>query len=557
MAGDLQVGAPAVSGIGSDPVALEILWSRLVALVEESVGTLVRTAFSPSVRESNDLTCALMDAEGNALAQSLTSTPLHTGVKSVTMKSLLRKFPKESWRPGDAAITNDPWTGTGHRFDVTIARPIFHGARLVGFAVNDTHWSDLGGAGMVVENRDVFEEGLGIPDCKVLKAGEPVEEVFDFIRINTRFPEETLGDLHAQLVAADRLTMSVAALLEETGLPDLAEAAASIYERSERSMRDAIRQIPAGTYSYELDTDGYDEPLHLKVSLTVDPGQGDVRVDFDGSSPQTTRALNAVWNYTYAWSVFALKAALDPETPNNDGCLRPFEVVAPLGSVVNPRWGAPVSVRHQTGHYIPTLVLAALAQAAPEKLIAQCGSPPHRSLISGEWPDGGRFGFTINASGGLGAGAHNDGLHATAFPTNTVCISLEILERLYPVRFWARELVTDSGGAGRHRGGCGQRIDFEYTGPRGAFLSPLLERVRLAPAGIEGGLAGSTAGMTRNGEALRPKVRVEMYPGDRFEIRTAGGGGFGPPAERDVEALTADLAAGIVSPAAAAKLYWR
>lgn len=546
MAGDLQVGSNPRAALASDPVALEIFWARLIALVEESVGTLARTAFSPSVRESNDLTCALMDADGNALAQSLTSTPLHTGVKSVTMKALLDSFPRAQWEPGDAAISNDPWIGTGHRFDVTIARPIFHRGRLVGFAVNDTHWGDLGGAGMVVENRDVFEEGLGIPNCMVMKRGEPVQVVLDFIRLNTRFPEETIGDLYAQLAAADRLAAAVAELLEEAGLDDLEATASSIYARSEASMRAAIASLPAGAQSYELDTDGYDEPLHLKVTVSVWPDQGRIKVDFDGSSAQTSRALNAVWNYTYAWAVFALKAALDPETPNNDGCLRPFEVVAPEGSVVNASWGAPVSVRHQTGHYIPTLVLAALGEMAPERVIAQCGSPPHRSLISGEWPDGRRFGFTINASGGLGAGSRNDGLHATAFPTNTVCISLEILERLYPVVFWARELIPNSGGAGRHRGGCGQRIAFEFTGSRPGFLSPLVERVKLAPAGLQGGAAGATASMTRNGEPVRPKVRIPIHPGDRFEIRTAGGGGFGPPRERNPEAVAADLASGVM-----------
>ena len=545
MAGDFQVDTSGSVTSRLDPVALEILWSRLIALVEESVSTLARTAFSPSVRESNDLTCALMDVEGNALAQSLTSTPLHTGVKSVTMKALLAQFPAEVWKRGDAAISNDPWIGTGHRFDVTIACPIFHRQRLVGFAVNDTHWGDLGGAGMVVENRDVFEEGLGIPNCMVLSEGEPVQIVLEFIRLNTRFPEETLGDLHAQLAAADRLAAAVAELLEETGLADLAETADAIYTKSEASMRAAIATLPAGTHSYELDTDGYEEPLHLKVMLTVVPSEGRIKVDFAGSSPQTSRALNAVWNYTYAWSVFALKAALDPETPNNEGCLRPFEVVAPEGSVLNASWGAPVSVRHQTGHYVPTLILTALGEIAPDRVIAQCGSPPHRSLISGEWPDGRGFGFTINASGGLGAGAGNDGLHATAFPTNTVCISLEILERLYPVVFWARELIPGSGGTGRHRGGCGQRIDFEYTGSRPGFLSPLVERVKLAPEGMQGGGPGTTAAMTRNGTPVRPKVRLVMEPGDRFEIRTPGGGGFGPASERDPEAVAADAASGL------------
>lgn len=534
-----------------DPVALEILWSRLVAMVEESVTTLVRTAFSASVRESNDLTCALMDAEGSALAQSLVSTPLHTGVKSVTMRALLRRFPAGTWRPGDAVIGNDPWEGTGHRNDVTIARPIFHRGRLVGFAVNDTHWQDIGGAGMRVENRDVFEEGLGIPDCKVMEAGEPVETVFEFIRLNTRFPDETLGDLNAQLVAAQRLAEMVDGLLEETGLDDLAGLADAIYTRSERSMRDAIRQLRPGTYRHALDADGYDERLHLQAAVTVHESGDRVTVDFSGSSPQTARALNAVRNYTYAWTVFALKAALDPDTPNNDGCLRPFEVSVPEGSVLNPRWGGAVSVRHQTGHYIPTLVIGALAEAAPDRIIAECGSPPHRSVISGVRPDGGRYGFTINAAGGLGAGAGNDGLSATAFPTNTVCISLEMLEHLYPVLFWRRELVPDSGGAGRHRGGLGQRIEFEFTGEVPALLSPLLERTRTPAAGLAGGGSGAVSAMTRNGETLAPKVQILMRKGDRFSIRTAGGGGFGPPEDRDAALLEDDVRNGLVTAGAA------
>lgn len=540
-----------------DPVALEILWGRLVAMVEESVSTLVRTAFSAAVRESNDLTCALMDVEGGALAQSLVSTPLHTGVKSITMRSLLEKFPADEWRPGDAAISNDPWVGTGHRYDVTIARPIFHRSKLVGFAVNDTHWHDIGGAGMLVENRDVFEEGLGIPNCMVLREGKPVEDVIEFIRLNTRYPDEILGDMHAQLVAAERLGQLVSELLEESGLEDLRDVAATIYGRSERAMRTAIRRLRPGTYRQQVDTDGYDSRLHLEVAITVPPSQDRVLVDFAGTAPQSRRALNAVWNYTYAWTVFALKAVLDPETPNNDGCLRPFTVTVPEGTVLNPRWGAPVSVRHQTGHYIPTLVISALAGAAPDRVIAQSGSPPHRSVIVGARPDGSPYNFTINASGGLGAGLGNDGLSATAFPTNTVCIPLEMLERLYPVTFWRRSLVPDSGGAGRQRGGCAQEIEFTFDGEVQAKLSPLLERTETSPSGLAGGEDGSRARMTRNGKALKPKVQVAIQKGDRMVIRTAGGGGYGPATERDPKRLRADLRTGLVSRRAAAERYGR
>lgn len=547
-----MIGAPAKL---DDPVALEILWSRLVALVEESVGTLVRTAFSASVRESNDLTCALMDAEGSALAQSLVSTPLHTGVKSVTMRALLRRFPKETWVPGDAAISNDPWEGTGHRFDVTIARPIFHRGNLVGFAINDTHWRDLGGAGARVENRDVFEEGLGIPDCKIVKAGEPVEELFELIRLNTRFPRETIGDLNAQLVAAEHLARMVQQLLEESGLDDLSGLAEAIYSRSEASMRAAIGRLPPGTYRHSVDADGYDERLHLEAAVIVHPDRDRITVDFTGTSPQSKHGLNAVYNYTYAWAVFALKAVLDPDTPNNDGCLRPFEVTVPEGTVLNPTWGAGVSVRHQTGHYIPTLVIGALAHSAPDRVIAECGSPPHRSVIGGVTADGTPYGFTINAAGGLGAGSHNDGLSATAFPTNTVCISLEMLEYLYPIVFWRRELISDSGGAGERRGGLGQRIEFEFIDEEPGLLSPLLERTVTPAAGLAGGLPGATSSMTHNGEVVAPKVRIEMHKGDRFCLCTAGGGGFGPAVDRDRDALLDDVEDGFVSHAAMVDVY--
>jgi N-methylhydantoinase B len=541
--------------IASDPIGLEILWSRLVALVDDSMATLVRTAFSAPVRESNDLTCAIMDVQGGALAQSLVSTPLHTGVKGITMRALLRKYPVETWQPGDAAITNDPWTGTGHRNDATIARPVFHRGRLVGFALNDSHWQDIGGAGMSVDNRDVFEEGLGIPECKILRAGAPVEEVFEFIRLNTRTPDETLGDLHAQLVASERLAQAVAELCEDADLDDLTSVSRAIYDRSERAMREAIARLRGGTYRYELDTDGYDERLHLACAVTVDTQQRTIEVDFAGSSPETSRALNAVYNYTFAWTVFALKCVLDPETPNNDGCLRPFTVRAPEGSVLNARWGGAVSVRHQTGHYIPTLVISALAQAAPERVVAQAGSPPHRSLISGALPNGRQYSFTVNAAGGLGAGARNDGLSATAFPTNTVSISLEAIERLFPLVFWRRELIPDSGGAGRQRGGCGQRIVFEFTGERPGRLSPLLERVTAPAEGLEGGQPGALSSMTRNGAPLRPKVAVSLERGDVLELRTAGGGGYGPPSERDGAALAQDVEAGLVTPAAARAAY--
>lgn len=538
-----------------DPIELEILWSRVVGVVDDSVDTLVRTAFSPSVREGNDMTCALMDVSGRTIAQSLTSTPLHTGVKSFTMRSLLKRYPASTWRPGDAAISNDPWVGTGHRFDVTIVRPIFHKAALVGFALNDAHWGDIGGGGLRVENRDVYEEGLGIPDLKVLREGEPVEEVFEFIRLNTRSPQQTLGDLHGQLVASARLAASTVELLDEAGLTDLDGLATAIFERSERSMRAAIGRLKPGTYVREIDADALEHPLHLRVAVTVRRDRVDV--DYAGSAPQSRNALNATWTYTYAWTVFALKATLEPDTPNNDGCLVPFSVTAPEGSVLNPRWGAPVSFRSQTGHYIPTLVLSALADAAVDLVPAEPGSPPHRSVIVGAHDNGDDFSMMINASGGLGASSRGDGLHCTAFPTNTLALPVEVLEQLYPLRIWERELLTDSGGPGRHRGGCGQRLVFEYVGKQDAHLSPMLERMTTPPAGLAGGLPGSTASMEVNGRPLRSKAQITIRPGDRIEVRTCGGGGFGPPRERPSAAVDEDVRDGVVSREAAIRWYGR
>src|SRR5258708_6497011 len=476
-----------------DPVTLEILWSRLISIADESAAALLRTSFSTIVRESNDFTTVLMDEQGQSLTENTGGIPSFVGILPRTLEHFLKRYPKETWRPGDCVITNDPWMATGHLPDITMAAPIFHNGRLVGFSGSVAHSPDIGGSLWSSDCRELYEEGLRIPPIRFLREGERCQDVFDFILGNVRLPDQVLGDLYAQVTSQQVCARRLGEFLDDVGMVDLTALSRALQSRAEGAMRRAIEALPDGTYRSVIDADGFDaDETHIECALTVDGTR--LHVDYAGTSKQIDRGLNCVPNYTYAYTVYPIKCALDPMTPRNEGSYRALSVDAPLGSVLNPRYPAPCNARQLTGHLLAGAVYGALAQAVPDKVIAECGSAPTmRSVYSGTDRQGNRFTQILFASGGMGAGPTQDGHPCTAFPTNTGAGSIEAFESISPLIVWKKELRQDSGGAGKQRGGLGQDIEVELTAPEAIRLSLLSDRRKHPATGLDGGQPGAPA----------------------------------------------------------------
>lgn len=527
-----------------DPVSLEILWNRLIAVSEEQAAVVLRTAFSSIVRESYDFTCVLLTPEGDLLAQPFQSLPGFTRCASTVMKHFLGRWKK--WHPEDVAITNDPWLAAGHLHDVAIAVPVFHRGKLVAFAANIAHQADIGGRGYSADANSIFEEGLALPPMKLYDAGRVVPEVLQIIAENVRVPDQVLGDIQAQIGAARLGARRVSELMQDSGLADLTAISREILHRSEQAMRAAIRRVPDGVYTSRGIMDGFDEPLVIALKLTV---RGDtLEYDFQGTSPQINKGINSCYNYTYGYAAFAAKAVLEPLIPNNEGAYRPITMKAPEGSLVNSTRPAPGNSRGRVGHMIVPVVFGALAKAVPDAVPAEAGSPAPRLNFFGPRDDGSEFQCLLITSGGLGAARTRDGLAGKSFPTNTKMASLEVMESNAPLRFLRRELVPDSGGAGRHRGGLAQELVVQVLGTKNVYVSTSSERIKNPPIGYRGGANGAPAALSKNGsEYLAPKARTMLRPNDTVTVRTPGGGGYGPPRQRDAASIERDVASGYVT----------
>lgn len=541
-----------------DPVTLQILWSRLISIVDEGAITLVRTSFSSVVQECNDYACVIMDRQGRALADNPRSIPAFIGTLPRTTRHILREFPAERWVPGDVVITNDPWLGTGHLPDFAIVTPVFRGDRLVAFAGSVAHAADIGGINWGSHAREVYEEGLRVPVSKLFEAGRPNEQLFKIIRANVRLPEQVVGDLLAQVASAEVCIERVREFMQDAGLDGLDALADAIQTHAEQAMRAAIRAVPDGVYDHTVPLDGYDEPLVVRVRVTV---AGDtLDVDYAGTSRQVPYGINSVMNYTYAYTNYPIKCALDPVTPKNEGSYRPLTVRAPEGSILNATFPAPVSGRHLTGMYCAAAVFGALARAIPERVMADSSGPPARPVFAGVGKDGRPFTLIIFPWGGMGARPTADGLPCTAYPGNDACASVEVMETLAPVRFREKELIRDSGGVGKFQGGAGQRLEIEFVAEMTGTLSMMAARFHAPAEGLLGGGPGSLTEVRINGAAVPPNGRHLVRPGDVVTICYPGGGGYGNPQERAPRRVAMDVADGILSPAHARRAYgdaWR
>jgi N-methylhydantoinase B len=529
-----------------DPILVEVLANRLVAIVNEQQAALVRTAFSTVVRESEDLACGVFDARGQMVAQSLTGTPGHINAMATGVRHFLAAFPPETLRPGDVLLTNDPWQTSGQINDITLVTPVFHRDRVVAFFANTCHTADIGGRILSAESSEIFEEGLRLPIMKLFDRGEPNETLLAIVRANVRTPDETIGDLYAQTACNDVGSRSLVQLLDEFDLDSIERLSDEIVSRSERAMRGAIAELPDGTYTYESWSDGFDEPIRLAVAVTVDGDE--LTIDFAGSSPQSRYGINLVLNYTHAYSTFATKVALAPDVPHNEGSFRPVHVTAPPGSILNCREPAPVGTRHLIGHLLPGVIFGALAPALPERLMAAGADATWLTIWRGTDRDERQFSLTIFQSGGTGARPTKDGLNATGFPSGVAGVPAEVIETLTPLVQHRRELRTDSGGAGTFRGGLGQATEMGCRGGRPWLVSTLIDRTRYVPPGLEGGAAGAPGELSlSSGAPAQPKSVLRLDPDVRVRLDPPGGSGYGDPRRRDVERVLADVVDGYVS----------
>ena len=531
-----------------DPITLEVHWSRLISIADEAATALLRTAFSTIVRESNDFATVLMDAEGNSVSENTGGIASFSCILPRTTRAFLQKFPTETWAEGDCVITNDPWLATGHLPDITAVSPIFFRGRLVGFAGSIAHSPDVGGALWGADCQEVFEEGVRIPPTRIIRAGAWNRDVLDMFLANVRVPRQVQGDLEAQVTANQVCAAGVREFLEDAGLDDLASLGAALAERTDAAMRRAIGALPDGVYQAVQLADGFDAQT-TRIVCTVRVTGDTMEIDYAGTSPQIARGINCVWNYTHAYSVYPVKCALDPFTPRNEGSYRAITVTAPEGSILNPMYPAPVSARQLTGHLLAGAIYQALAPVIPERIIADCGgAPTMRCLFSGLDGNGDRFSQVLFASGGMGAAPHRDGLPTTAFPTNAGAGSIEAFESVAPLVVWRKQFRPDSGGPGRMRGGLGQEAEIEVRSPGPLRLSLLSDRRDHPAPGVLGGAPGATSNITMSdGTRPHPKSRTSIGPGMRLTMTYPGGGGYGPPGERDPGALADDVRDGVVT----------
>jgi N-methylhydantoinase B len=543
-----------------DPVTLEILWRRLISIVDEADAAVARTAFSSLLRDAHDYTCMFTDRRGRELAQGTFATPGQSGAMALGVKKLVQSLPADSFRPGDVFITNDPWALAGHLNDVCVWSPIFYRGRLVAFTACILHHSDIGGR-VASDNHDVFEEGLFIPLVKLYDAGTLNQGVLDMIRANVRTPDQVNGDIRSQVAANHVCAERIVRMLDEHRLEGLDDLADEIITRSETSLRAAIAKVRAGTYRAEARVEQTEGHPDVVIRCAVEIDASDILVDLTGSSPQVDWGGNVVYNFTFAYVHMAVKSIFDPDLPNNDGAAAPIRLVAPEGTVVNCKYPAAVAARMQIGHFVTEVVYRALAQALPGRVVAGGGgTPATMQVFYGRRGNGQPFHTVLIRGGGLGAGAARDGEGCFIFPANGANTPVEILESDSPLVVECRELLPDSGGAGRQRGALGRREVFRVPDDSHAPQPPVnlaiqSGRFRLPPEGLFGGKPGAKARFLVNGKPGDPYGLTRLRPGDTVVMDAAGGGGYGDPRERDRDALQRDLREGKVSREAASQDY--
>jgi N-methylhydantoinase B len=542
-------------------VAYQVMWNRLISVVEEQAQALVRTAFSTSVREAGDLSAGVYDTRGDMLAQAVTGTPGHVNAMADAVAHFIRRIGRENICNGDVYITNDPWEGTGHLHDITMVTPSFHRDVLVGFFACTAHVVDIGGRGFGADAASVYEEGLYIPIMKFADKGRVNETLTRIIRGNVREPDQLIGDIYALTTCNEIGHRRLIEMMEEFSLNDLDGIAAFILENSRRATIERIAALPQKSATGELTMDGFDTPITLKVNVSV---QGDrIISDFTGSSGLDKKGINCPLVYAKAYACYALKVAIAPEIPNNAASLAPFEIVAPENTIVNALHPAPVALRHIVGHFVPDAVFNAFDKIVPGLVPAEgagclCNFQVSlRPRTDAPAPSDARRSevLTFN-SGGSGARPLHDGLNATAFPSGVMTMPIEATEHAGPVIIWRKELRPDSGGAGKTRGGLGQYMEVGAQEGHEFDFQAMFDRGQHPARGRRGGQAGAPTTIAQDdGGVMRVKGKQFVAHGRKVVMAFPGGAGYGDPSARPKTAVMRDLARGYISAQTAAADY--
>ncbi len=538
-----------------DAIRTQVMWNRLIAVVEEQAQSLLRTAFGTITREAGDLSAGVYNADGHMIAQAMTGTPGHVNTMATAVGHFFRKYPQSTMKPGDVYVTNDPWLGTGHLFDYVMMTPVFLGKKLVAFFASTCHVIDVGGVGMSAKANSSFEEGTLIPHLKMRKEGKINEELLAVILANSRNPVEVRGDLLSLVSANDTGARRLIEMMQEFGLKSLEPLAKHILSTSEKGAREAIKAMPEGEWSYEMPLDGYEGPITIKSRLIIKNGK--ITIDFSGTSAASIYGINSPRTYTHAYSVFGLKAVIAPHVPNNIGSLSCFDLITEPGTCVDPTRPSPVTARHVIGQMLADAVFGCLAQALPGKVQAESAgsiwilglNSAHGRVPASETAHAKNFGVISIALGGIGGRPGKDGLATTAFPSGIGAIPIEVTENQCPLYFKRKEYLTDSAGAGEWRGGLSQTIEIANREKAPFTISAAtFDRIKNPALGRDGGSAGRK-GVARlgSGKAI-PDKGIHVIPaGDSLLVELPGGGGFGNPHKRAKALLEADVKAGLVS----------
>ncbi|MGH8702006.1 MAG: hydantoinase B/oxoprolinase family protein [Burkholderiales bacterium] len=525
---------------------LQIMWTRLIALVEEQAQTLLRTAFSPIVRESGDLSAGIFDPSGRMLAQAVTGTPGHINTMARSVSAFLTRYPTQTMQEGDVYVTNDPWHGTGHLHDYVVVTPAFHRGKLVALFGCTGHMTDVGGIGLTPEGLDLFMEGVAIPIMKLVDRGRINETLIAIATANSRMPAELEGDVYSLIASNDAAIRRLRELLEEVDSADIEALADYIVDRSRRAVVERIRALPKGEAVHRMTIDGFEAPIELVAALRVLDDCIEIR--WDGTSAASKFGINVPFNYGAAYVSYALACAVAPDVPNNEGSLSAYRMRVPEACILNARRPQPVSCRHIVGGLLPDVVLGCFDRLVPGRTPAESASALWTLTIKGGAADHRGFMISIVTNGGTGARPGADGLSATSFPSAVRGTPVEIVEQATPLVFWRRELRAGSGGAGKFRGGLGQEMEIGTRDGQPFTLYAAFDRIEHPARGRAGAGDGAAGELMRSdGVRLAGKGAQRLEPHERLIVRTPGGGGYGNAAERSVAAEKLDRTRGYIS----------
>ena len=522
----------------------QVMWNRLLSVVEEQGQTLVRTAFSPIVRECGDISAGVFDLDGRMMAQAVTGTPGHVNSMAESVKHFINHFPLNTMHEGDIFITNDPWMGTGHLNDFVITTPCFKDSKIVGLFSCTSHLTDIGGLGVGPDATDVHMEGLYIPMLKLADRGVMNQTLLKLISQNTRQPIETEGDVYSLAACNDIGCRRLVEMMDEFQINNLKSLSDFIYNKSLLAVENEIKKIPNGEYKNSMMIDGFEKNIKLEAKLVV--SEKSISVDFTGTSEKSKFGINVPLSYTKAYTCFGLSCLISAEIPNNAGSLSPFEIEAPLGSILNAPYPAAVCARHIIGQMLPDVVFGCLEKAIPDKVPAEGASCLWNITFRGNTDRGANnnslFAVTAVVNGGTGARPVKDGLSATAYPSGVRGTPVEINEAVAPLLFLKKEYNPGSGGKGKYNGGMGQVIEIKSAIDEDMDLLASFDRIKFPARGRLNGDNGKAGQVSiKNKRKLNGKGTQVIKAGEILEIFTPGGAGYGDYADRDKELITIDV----------------